>query len=400
MNLQIGSLVARRLDQKPYERRASCHHSPCLERPSSQMPSAPKSSVALSAQTASQALSPEQKRFAKLTQQIDQARDKLAAWHSNLPPFFSAMREQSLPLAESLKQLHTAWVHELERLLGQKGWTKRERAVMQELLCEGAWNLLEGMDDPDPAIQAIFDKYAETPFADLQAQDHQNFIDMVERVSGIDLGDDAHELSEKELFARARQGMDELEDAMPPPAAKPTKAQAKKQAEAELTAQSLRDIYRKLASALHPDREPDPDKRATRTALMQKANQAYEQKDLLTLLSLQLETAQINSNDLAATAPAKLKLYNKALAEQLADIQAQIKHIEYGLRLDFELPPNMGLDPNKLVKVLDRQIKQLKQAQANFQLELFAFEDKQDTKRWLRMEMERLEMEAMSGDWY
>ena len=41
----------------------------------------------------------------------------------------------------------------------------------------------------------------------------------------------------------------------------------------------------------------------SRTALMQRANQAYEQKDLLTLLSLQLETAQINSNDLAATAP-------------------------------------------------------------------------------------------------
>lgn len=377
------------------------------------MPSTPKTPVALSAHATTQALSPEQKRFTKLTQQIDQARDKLAAWHSNLPPFFSAMREQSRPLAENLQQLHTTWVHELDRLLGQKGWSKRERALMQELLCEGAWHLLEGMDDPDPAIQAIFDKYAETPFADVQAQDHQNFINMVERMSGVDLGDDAHELSEEELFARARQGMAELEDELAPrsaheaheaathaQAARPTKAQAKKQAEAELTAQSLREIYRKLASALHPDREPDPDKRATRTALMQRANQAYAQKDLLTLLSLQLETAQINHSDLAATAPARLKLYNKALAEQLADIQGQIKHIEYGLRLDFDLPPNMALDPTRLVKVLDRQIKQLKQSQDNFQLDLFAFEDKQSTKQWLRLEMERLEIEAMTGDWF
>lgn len=376
------------------------------------MPAARKSAVTLSADAATQALSPEQKRFNKLTQQIDQARDKLAAWHSNLPAFFSAMREQSLPLVESLEQLHTSWIFEVEKLLGQKGWTKRERAAMQELLCESAWHLLDGMDEPNPAIQAIFDKYADAPFADLQAQEHLDFIDMVERMSGVDLGDDAHELSEEELFARARQGMAELEDALPPQsvheaheaatpaqAAKLTKAQAKKQAEAELTAQSLRDIYRKLASALHPDREPDPEKRATRTALMQKANQAYDQKDLLTLLSLQLETAQMNNSDVAATAPARLKLYNKALAEQLADIQGQIKQIEYGLRDDFDLPANMSLDPNNLVKVLDRQIKQLKQSKDNFELDLVSFEHKQLTKLWLRKEMERLAFEAMVGDW-
>lgn len=370
------------------------------------MPSAPKTPVALSVNAATQALSPEQKRFTKLTQQIDQARDKLAAWHSNLPPFFSAMREQSLPLAENLQQLHTTWVHELERLLGQKGWTKRERALMQELLCEGAWHLLEGMDEPDPAVQAIFDKYAESSFADMQAEDHQDFIDLVEHMTGVDLGDDAHQLSEEALLARAQQEMvdreegPELNQASTHQPKKPTKAQAKKQAEAELTAQSLREIYRKLASALHPDREPDPDKRAARTALMQRANQAYDQQDLLTLLSLQLETAQINHSDLAATAPARLKLYNKALAEQLADIQAQIKHIEHGLRLDFNLPPNMPLDPTKLVKVLDRQVKALRQSQANFELELEMFQDKTSIKAWLQMEMERLEIEAMSGDWY
>lgn len=371
--------------------------------PPSPMPAARKSAVTLSADAAAQALSPEQRRFNKLTQQIDQARDKLAAWHSNLPAFFSAMREQSHPLVESLEHLHTTWIFEVEKLLGQKGWTKRERAVMQELLCESAWFLLDGMEEPNPAVQAIFDKYADAPFADLQAQDHLDFINMVERMSGVDLGDDAHELSEEALFARARQGMAELEDALPPEsadeaqAARLTKAQARKQAEAELTAQSLREIYRKLASALHPDREPDPDKRATRTALMQKANQAYDQKDLLTLLSLQLETAQMNNSDVAATAPARLKLYNKALAEQLADIQGQIKHIEYGLRLDFDLPSNMPLDPNKLVKVLDRQIKQLKQSKDNFELDLLAFENKQATKQWLRYEMERLASDSTAN---
>ena len=89
-----------------------------------------------------------------------------------------------------------------------------------------------------------------------------------------------------------------------------------------------------------------------------------------------------------------------AIMEQLADIKEQIKHFEYGVRIDFDLPPNMSLDPNNLVKVLDRQVKALRQSQANVELELDMFQDKPSAKAWLRMEMERLEIEAMTGNWF
>ena len=45
--------------------------------------------------------------------------------------------------------------------------------------------------------------------------------------------------------------------------------------EADETSLSIREVYRKLVSALHPDREPDPQERARKTALMQRVNQAY-----------------------------------------------------------------------------------------------------------------------------
>jgi len=364
----------------------------------------PRTPVSIAPTTHKQALSPEQKRFNKLMQQIEQARDTLACWHDNLPPFITAMRERTLTMALAVQETQTTWVHELDRLLGQKGWNKRERATLQDLLCEAAWHLLQDQDEPDPALQALYDKHADDPFADVQQQDHEAFIDMVEKMTGVDLGDDAMDSGPEELLERARQKM--AEDAsqrttgQASKPTKPTKAQAKKQAEAELTAQSLRDIYRKLASALHPDREPDPDKRATRTALMQRANQAYDNKDLLGLLTLQLETAQINDRDLALTAPARLKLYNKALAEQLADIQGQLRQIEYSFRMDFNVPPNLPLHPNKLVKVLDMHEKQLRLSQMSLAQDLRTFQDKQATKRWLRQEMERFEIEAMSGDWF
>ena len=367
----------------------------------------PSSPLKVSTTIQSHLLSPEQKRFNKLTQQIEQSRQKLAAWRESLPPFMNAHRERTVPLAQAVQQTQAAWTRELDRLLGQKGWSKQERAALRDMLCEAAWHLLESQDEPDAQLQALYDKHADQPFVEAQEQDHQAFVDMIEAVTGIDLGEDALDHSEEELMMRLRQKMADQQHPgepidpfahTPRPNAKQSKARAKKQAQAELTSQSLRDIYRKLASALHPDRESDPQKREVRTALMQRANQAYDKKDLLALLTLQLETAQICANDIAATAPERLKLYNKALAEQLADIQAEIKHVEYAFRMDFGVPPNMPLHPDKLVKVLDMHVMELRQSQMTFERDLNTFKDHTATKRWLKREMQRFEIEAMLGD--
>src|SRR6185436_12237903 len=75
--------------------------------------------------------------------------------------------------------------------------------------------------------------------------------------------------------------------------AKPSAKQLKAEAEATHASQSVREVYRKLASELHPDRETDAAERERKTVLMQKVNQAYAAQDLLTLLQLQLDIEQI-----------------------------------------------------------------------------------------------------------
>ena len=76
-------------------------------------------------------------------------------------------------------------------------------------------------------------------------------------------------------------------------------AQQRQHAAAQQAGQSVRVIFRKLASALHPDREPDPAERQRKTLLMQQANPAYDRNDLLTLLSMQLDLEQIDAQHLA-----------------------------------------------------------------------------------------------------
>ena len=104
-------------------------------------------------------------------------------------------------------------------------------------------------------------------------------------------------------------------------------AQQRQDAAAQQAGQSVREIFRKLASALHPDCEPDPAERQRKTLLMQQANQAYDRNDLLTLLTvltLQLDLEQIDSRHLASLTDDRLLHYNQVLQEQLAALQQEV----------------------------------------------------------------------------
>jgi hypothetical protein len=102
---------------------------------------------------------------------------------------------------------------------------------------------------------------------------------------------------------------------------KPSAAETKRAAEEQANHLSVREIFRKLASDLHPDREQDPVAKERKTALMQRLNQAYQANDLLALLSLQIEIEQIAAIDLKNMSEQRLAQYNKVLNEQLKTVK-------------------------------------------------------------------------------
>jgi len=104
----------------------------------------------------------------------------------------------------------------------------------------------------------------------------------------------------------------------------------------------VREIFRKLASALHPDRESDTKQREAKTVLMQKVNQACTANDLLTLLELQLRIEQIDASHIANASAQRLKHYNKVLTEQLGELRMEVERVEMGFRVDFGLEAGWG----------------------------------------------------------
>ncbi|WP_168461205.1 MULTISPECIES: molecular chaperone DnaJ [unclassified Acinetobacter] len=106
------------------------------------------------------------------------------------------------------------------------------------------------------------------------------------------------------------------------------KRQQDKQAQAEkMVNQSLKMVYLKITSIIHPDREPDESKKAEKTELLQRANAAYEQEDLFFLLKLQLEVEQSKQGTNKGLSVEQVKFYQQALEAQSQALQNQIQEL-------------------------------------------------------------------------
>ena len=120
--------------------------------------------------------------------------------------------------------------------------------------------------------------------------------------------------------------------------------------------QSLREIYRKLVSGLHPDRETDPTERERKTVLMQRVNQAYDAGQLLQLLELQLEMEQIDTEHIAGLGEARLKHYNQVLAEQEADLTHQVEVLKHSFLAQYQMSPFESYTPKKIGTMMSEEL--------------------------------------------
>jgi hypothetical protein len=148
--------------------------------------------------------------------------------------------------------------------------------------------------------------------------------------------------------------------------------------------QSIREVFRKLASALHPDRETDPAEKARKTALMQRANQAYDQGNLLQLLELQLELEHIDPARLAAIRPERLKHYIKILQGLVYDLDMEIQCVEGRFSFEFGLSPFERLVPDRLLPMLQEDVVACQEQIAELQWRLETAADPRQLKAWLK----------------
>jgi hypothetical protein len=267
--------------------------------------------------------------------------------------------------------------------------------MLRDMLCGTVGTLLATNEDDAP-LKALFAKHTGADF-DTERRDMLLAMkELTEAITGFDLGDDEGLDTDADLVGRMQQKL--REEAAAQEAHRSAKtgqrrkraAQQRRETEAQQALQSMREIFRKLASALHPDRETDDSRREEKTALMQRVNQAYAANDLLALLELQLEIEQIDASHIATTSEQRLKHYNKVLGEQLAELRTQIGRVEMGFRIEFGLEHVPAIQPHKLGQVLDRARRELHAELTDQQRVLRMLDDTEAVKRWLKHERQQL----------
>ncbi|KVD89793.1 molecular chaperone DnaJ [Burkholderia stagnalis] len=359
------------------------------------MPRTNSRSVSIASDSGKTVLSKGQKAFNALIKQIEKRRKRLSAWEHVMPTFQKRYVDELLPLERAWTELRTTMTFRLDEASERKGLTKAEQRTISTLIASLAGDLLDA--NADARLKAIYNRHGGTDYDVEMAAEFATMKAELEAMLGIELDDDLDMSAHDEVLQHVRAKLEqerardeankrarEARRAERQKSAKQLAKESQQQAEQVELSQSIRDVYRKLASALHPDREPDPLERERKTSLMQRVNQAYDRNDLLKLLELQLELEHIDQHAINQISEDRLKHYNKILKEQVAELDQEIRHVESHLRFAYGLSPYVEVSPDTVLLNLAREIIRREQDIRGLKEEMPLFDDLGSLKRWLK----------------
>ena len=351
-------------------------------------------------------LTPAQQRFNELLARIERLSgqiQRLETWSDrHRYAHIQALRE-SVQQAQVHRKSLLLFVHER---LQTADLTDRQQRMARGLV-RGWIGQLSAAGDPQ--VQALVDEYVSEEdtqeAAEEQAEAAQAMRERIEEALGQPLNKPSQYQTPEEMMAAGmRQWQQQQEANEAKKNAKRTARKAQKQAQKknaaaekgevpvglmrELDAKSaIRTIFRQLASALHPDREPDEQERLRKTGLMSEVNAAYEKNDLTTLLRLQMQVSQVNPQNKAGTARMaddKLIAMSLLLKEQVAALEDDLAQLESRLSRELCVPVRAEADEAVMAQSLQRLQADQRYITDTLAADLRRIQNDAELKRWLK----------------
>jgi hypothetical protein len=229
------------------------------------------------------------------------------------------------PRSQHAGELRAALLRALVPFLDDRRLKGTQRRVLREILIAQLDMVLACVEQPDPEVQAIFERVHGLTYAQAMQADIE---DMRAGMAGvfdelgldIDVPDVRADMTEEDLAAaaaRLAEQLDRAEEMGPKPARGRTKRQLRDEEHRRQQEQSRKDslgaVYRRLVKELHPDLEPNPDEREKKNRIIQDVTAAYSRRDLLALLRLELEWLE-GAGDAARMSEDKLRAHSHAEA--------------------------------------------------------------------------------------
>lgn len=325
--------------------------------------------------------SPARKRFDKLVADLERQRGELRAWAEALPRWHQRHQSQLAPLLAQRIELDVALVELLDQADATIKLAKGDRAFLSELLCRLAGPLIAaGREDLKP----LYARHHQ-PKDPVDASETDAMLQQVlGAVFGLSPEDVAAMESPDVLFEQAQARLrQQQEHAQRRKARRQQRDAAKPQADGP---PPLRELYRRLAASLHPDRARDAVDGQRRTGLMQRLNAAYKAGDLIGLIELQVEIGLLDAAGVDALTDARLQQYNRELSRQCEAVARELAQVEQGFCEDYGLDPAQRPRPQQLDKLLARCKREVEADLAGLRGDLRELQQPQAFKRWLRQQ--------------
>jgi len=339
---------------------------------------------------ASTADSPEQACFDREWDRVARLKTRLAALDALGETQQRAIRQRLFPVRQAL---HAAWREAVLCLadgLEALPLSRMQRVHAAAALCErAAWLVAAGQADA-AHMAALHDTHAALAgVASLAKQRQVRQNHWAQREANWAQYRAANEARRERLLAKrvaraAWRAQQSHETALSTSVGQPAPEQASGQGQQD----ALRTLYRRLASALHPDREPDPALRQHKTHLMAEANTAYDRRDWPALVAIGQQAEQAGATAMALPAADRLPALTALLRQQAATLERERQAAQRRWRHALGLPDALALESDALARWLDRQDVLLQSELALAQQDAQDLNDARRFKSWLNKRLQ------------
>lgn len=353
------------------------------------MPADHQNAVRIAPPAAAGPLSRVRQQFNTLVTRLEKARVRLKLWHDEAPRLRATAETEMRPLLDAIDVLRDQQLLALDAAWADKRMGKREQEKLSDIICVIAMDVMDNGAD-DKIAARLYEKHTNLSFNTDNPDEWADMRAMFHAATGLTLDDYTDFSSPDTLQAAMRRKIEQAEQEAHAAAeehaqtAKPSARAARHQAEENKLKQSVRDIFRKLASLLHPDRETDPSEHARKTALMQRANTAYAANDLLGLLELQLEVEQIDQTGLDNLGDDRIRQFNRVLERQIDEINVQIMAVQTAIADQMDWDFDQHRTPKAMLRQLRADVIDLTLEVDRLAGDLAVMQDIQAFKAWLK----------------
>jgi hypothetical protein len=240
----------------------------------------------------------------------------------------------------------------------------------------------------DEAVKAIFDRYSQESFDDIQEEGLEMGRDYIVAlfkqqfdvdIDPEDIQDVKDPFNNPKLFekiaeAKIKHDQNQAEnkqkqaekDAQKKKSDKQIQSDERKKVAESAISKTTKQIYMDLVKNFHPDTEQDEERKKWKTDIMQQITAAYDEDDYIRLLELQMSLLEDRENALTAFDDKQLKYFNDALKGQMSELTAQLQMGSPAMNPGFPYGHLFDLNRNRMHYKVDSFLKTRKKQENQY----------------------------------